>query len=143
MFPRLKSIHALVIMACLVLAGCGGKTLPTKGELMLAISTDMQVPKDFDSIRVTVSSFGTVRFNQDFQVGKGHVTLPATLGIVVGSDPSQPVTIRVTSSKNGKIRTLREIVTTMPVDRIATLSVIRGPQTRMPHQLTFATLPPS
>jgi hypothetical protein len=123
MFQRLKSVQTVVLLACLALVSCKKDTLPAKGELMLAISTDMQVPKDFDSIHVEVRTYGSVQFSNDYKVGRGFLMLPATLGVVVGKNPSQPVTIRVSSSQAGTVRTLREIVTTVPGDRVATLYV--------------------
>jgi predicted small secreted protein len=107
MFRKLKFVQAMVLLACLVLAGCKGKTLQPKGELMLAITTDMKVPQDFDTIHIRVLTNDTVRFSDDLQVGSGHLLLPATLGIVAGSDPTEPVTIRVSSTQNGTARTFR------------------------------------
>ncbi len=123
MLIKWQSLRRFLLFLCVSLSSCSKDAPPAKGQLMLAISTDMEVPKDFDSIHVEVLIFGNTQFSDDYKVGKGNLTLPATLGIVAGNDPSQPVTIRVMSSKNGKVRSLREIITTVPSDRLATLSV--------------------
>lgn len=117
----LRSICSMVLLACLATASCGKEQLPARGQLMLVVSTNMQVPGAFDSIRIEVLSYGSVQFLNDYKVGPTALKLPASLGIVAGSEPGHPVTIRVSSSKNGKVRTLREIVTTVPSDRVATL----------------------
>jgi hypothetical protein len=122
MKSRLLVRSALVLVSGLLLS-CSDDTRERRGELMLVLVTDMQPPKDFDHVTVEVSSFGSVQFKQEYTVGEGHLTFPATLGIVAGKDPTGPVTIRVSSSLAHKPRTLREVVTPIPSDRVATLTI--------------------
>src|SRR5437867_1203295 len=101
------------------LLGCSGNTT-TKGQLMLAVQTDMSLPKDVDRVRIEVIAYGSPLFANDYDVGPAGLHIPATLGIVAGNDPSTPVHIRVIARQSGKPRMLRETVTTVPADRIAT-----------------------
>lgn len=110
-------------MALLSAWGCAKGKVETRGQLMLAVTTDLQPPKDFDRVRVQVLSFGSTQFDNEYKVGKGDLTLPATLGLVVGKDPSEPATIRVTASLGKEARMVREILTTVPEHRVARLTV--------------------
>lgn len=96
---------------------------PPPGQLVLAVQTDMSLPEDVDKVRIEILSFGNVQFANDYDVGPDGLHIPATLGILAGKDPSSPVTIRVLSRRQGELRTLREVVTTVPGDRTATLRV--------------------
>ncbi|MBN1610567.1 MAG: LamG domain-containing protein [Polyangiaceae bacterium] len=113
----------VLLLVSVALPGCSDDTRERRGQLMLVLVTDMQPPKDFDHVTVEVSSFGSVQFRHEYTVGEGNLTLPATLGIVAGKDPTEPVTIRVSSSLKHKPRTLREVVTPIPADRVATLTI--------------------
>jgi hypothetical protein len=112
---------ALAVPVAVVVA-CGGNTV-TKGELVVSIQTDMSLPKDIDTIGVQVSAGGVLQFGNDYPVGAGQVLIPATLGVLQGNDPAQSVKIRVTARKNNKLLVLRDVTTTVPSGRIATLRV--------------------
>ena len=114
---------------CGLLAGlglnlsCSGDTKP-RGELILSMQTDMQIPKDVDRIRLEVESFGTVVLEQEYEVDPARpesVKIPATIGLLPGREPERPITISLSARQRGKVRTLREVVTTVPTDRIALL----------------------
>jgi formylglycine-generating enzyme required for sulfatase activity len=108
-----------------LLAGCGeeGK-ITTKGELILALQTDMELPKDVDKIRIRVASYGSTVFSNDYQVGPTELKIPATLALLANPDhPSAPVTIQVMGFRQAKPRVMRETVTTIPAERVATLRV--------------------
>ncbi len=120
LWPQAAAL-ALVTVA-LLLGSCKRDEEPP-GQLMLALTTDLQPGKDFDSVSVEVLSFGSREFKNDYAVGPSGLKLPATLGLVAGKKPDEPVTIRVLSSLRGQPRTLREVVTTIPEDRVATLTV--------------------
>ena len=87
-------------------------------ELVVAVQTDVQVPKDLDSVKVKVLSFGAVQFEQDYEVGPGGLKLPATIGIVPGKDDTQPVDIVIIGSFKGKQRVLREARLKFASDRV-------------------------
>jgi hypothetical protein len=108
------------IAATTALLACGTSTEGTAtGQLMLVIDTDMALPKDIDAIRVEVMSSGALVFGADYTFGAGGAKLPATLAILSGKDPSEPVTLRVIGKQALRVRTVREAVTSVPTDRIA------------------------
>ena len=102
---------------------CQSETPPPKGQLMLAVQSDMALPKDVDEVRIEVLVYGNLLFGNTYNAGYGNLTIPATFALVAGKDPTTPVTLRVMGRQKQKTRTLREVITTVPSDRIATLRV--------------------
>jgi hypothetical protein len=94
---------------------------------MLSIQTDMNLPKDVDEIQIEISSNGSSIFNNTYTpLGAGGTKVPATLGILPGSNAGEQVDIRVIGLLAHTPVVLREAVTTVPADRMALL--------RMPMQ---------
>jgi hypothetical protein len=91
--------------------------------LVVALDTDMTLPDQIDTIELVVSTHGAPLLDLPLPVGTGPDTqpIPATLTLVAGPDPSLPVTIQVVGWKNGVARTIRQVVTTVPPDRVGTL----------------------
>jgi hypothetical protein len=112
----------------LPLAGAACST-PSKGGLVLAISTDMQAPKDVDVISVYITTNGVPKFNYLGRVlPDGTVALPSTLAIVEPDSQSAQVRIRViafqTQAGGGaNARVLRDVLTTVPHQAIGLLRV--------------------
>ncbi len=127
-----------VWLAVVAFAACKGEesTAPPPGELMLAIQTDMSLPKDVDTVRIEVSSYGSLQFGNDYQVGPAGLKIPATIGILEGEEGSTPVSIRVIARQGSTPRTLREVVTTVPSDRIAHVSAVGAHD----HSSSWSTL---
>src|SRR5258708_10083298 len=95
---------------------------PSKGALVLAISTDMQAPKDVNVVSVFITSSSVVKFDYLGRVlPDGTVALPATLAIVEPDDPTAELRIRVTAFQNQTARVLRDVQTTVPHQRTALL----------------------
>jgi hypothetical protein len=117
----LRTSAALVVTACLVLPSCSAKKATAKGELMVSVQTDMSIPKDVDRVRIEISSYGNLLFGNDYDVGASGLRIPATIGIVEGSNPGAPVLIRVIARQSNKLRVLREVTTTVPSKRSALL----------------------
>lgn len=104
---------------------CSRDPQPT-GQLMLALQTDMALPKDVDQVTIQILSQGIVRFNHVYRADPSaddRILIPATLGIVAGDNPNAPVTVRIIARQNGKARVLREAISTIPTRRSATLRV--------------------
>lgn len=116
-----------VSLAALVLAACSGKSEPRRGQITLALQSDMSLPKDVDSIRIQILVQGRPHFDASYDVGSGRTDakMPATLAIVAGDDPSIPVEIRVLAFRNNasEVRTLNKTITTIPEHRNALLRV--------------------
>jgi hypothetical protein len=123
----------LGVAAVVTSLGCTTtKQEPKRGELVLFIQTDLSVPKDVSSVRVEVVENGRVQFAQSYSLGPAPLLqMPATLSIVAGEDPADPVSIRILARQGrvggdadgGVPRVLREIVTTVPPDRSALLPI--------------------
>ncbi len=74
-------------------SGCS-TTKPT--ELVPAVLSQVVVPHDLQSVRVTVFANGKTSFDQAYDVGpNGTVTLPSTLGVVSGEATSTVVRITI------------------------------------------------
>ncbi len=117
-----RAIAAALTVGLGALGACTEEAT-TPGQLVVAIDTDMALPDQIDTIELQVSANGTTLLDYPMPVGVGTDAqpIPATLTLVAGADPSTPVTIRVSASKNGAVRTLRQVITTVPSGRVATL----------------------
>jgi len=111
------------------LAGaCTSSSAPPKGQLMVALSTDMSIPKDVSRIRVRVKLGAEVRYEYDYIIapdGKFHI--PGTLAVVEGSTPNPVVAVEVIGmrTKAGKLqaRTFGKAITSIPSERTALLEM--------------------
>jgi uncharacterized membrane protein YgcG len=97
---------------------------PGKGALIMAISTDMQAPKDISTVSIFVSEGPDVKFDYVGVVTPlGTVSLPSTLALVEPADPSTQIQIRVIGYNGQTAKVLRDIQTTVPHERTALLRV--------------------
>ena len=117
------SLCALVLGFC-VAPSC--TALPVS-ETMIVLQTDLSLPKDVDKVTIEVLVRGDRRhFNTFEKLGnQDSLKIPASLGLTLGegTDPSTPVTFRVTAFQGPKARVLREVVTTIPKDRLVALKL--------------------
>lgn len=116
----------IAVLAALIAAGVSGcgeeQKASVKGELIVALQTDMDLPKDVDKVRIRVASYGNTIFSNDYPVGPTELRIPATLAIFGNPErPSAPATIQIIGFRSTKARVMRESITTVPLDRIATL----------------------
>ena len=111
-------VTALAVSTVAIALGLPACASKKTTELVIAVQTDVQVPKDLDSVKVKVLSFGSVQFEQDYDVGPGGLKLPATIGIVPGKDDTQPVDIVIVGSFKGKERVLRQARLKFASDRV-------------------------
>jgi hypothetical protein len=119
-----RSVMLAILTSVCALSACSQQQQQTTpGQIVVAIDTDMALPDQIDNIEVQVSVEGTTLLDYLMPVGAGVDTqpIPATLTLVAGPDPAVPATVRVLGWKNGLARTLRQAVTTVPSDRVATL----------------------
>ena len=115
-----------------VMAACG-KVLPPPGELVVAVTTDLSIPKDIDTIRIqVVPPNGNTPYDYAFSVYPGEfsgqptgVKIPATLGVLAGSGPVETVLVRVMAISTPKNETLilREASVQVPTNRTALLQL--------------------
>lgn len=122
-----RTLMARTAATFLLLAGAAPScaTPAAPGETMMILETDMSLPKDVDTVKIEVLVRGDVRHKAVFEKlgAEQSVKIPASLGIIIGeeSDPTTPVTVRVTATQQGTARVLNEVVTTVPEERIAAL----------------------
>lgn len=114
-------LFALLCVAS-AFAACSDK-VNQPGQLMVAVQTDMALPKDVDRVRIEIVSFGQLQFGNEYEVGPAGLKIPATLGVVAGKNANAPVTIRVIAKKGTEAKVLREVVTTVPTSRTALLRI--------------------
>ena len=125
----MRNVQRLMGIAGIVLACAPACSTKQSGQIMLAVQTDMSLPKDVDRVRIEVTraDSGSVIFKRDFErLGTDKaIRLPATLGITAPEDASAAIVIRViaTQGSDESVRVLREIATTIPTDRVATLPI--------------------
>lgn len=104
-----------------VLVACGSSQVVQAGAMIVAIDSDMSLPKDIDTIRLEVyqgGPGGTLVWGNDYGV-PGDTHLPATLAIQAGTN--NVVDIRVIGVHSSEVKVLREAVSTVPTDRQVTL----------------------
>ncbi len=125
------SLRRFLALAAIALApivslttSCKDEILPVKGQLMLVITTNLAPPKDFDTLHLRIVEDGstTPLHEVDYALGGSQaVKLPATLGVVAGSDPNKTVRITVEARRGATVRVSRDAVARVPTDRIASL----------------------
>ncbi len=103
-------------------AGCSGSK-NTQGEIVVAIQTDLSLPKDVSQVRIQISTLGVIRFDNTYPVGPDpSMRIPATIGLLPGENPNAPIRIRIVGfKKEFQPRILREVVTTVPPSRVVSL----------------------
>lgn len=120
----MRRAHSAVIAAALLVA-CG--RVDPKGELMVAVTSQMPVPKDIGTVSIEIRTAHTRRAYRSFKTNTGAsegVPLPATLAVIEGKNAAEPVVIRVGAwDRNDVLRVVRTVTTTVPTSRIALLPV--------------------
>jgi len=111
----------LALALALSLLGCGDDV--ERGQLLLAIETDMAVPKDIDKVIVDVSTPQGVAHFERMLDGTDNFTLPGTLGIVVGTAPDVEFTVTVIGALGDQPRVMRQVLTALPPKGVRVLRV--------------------
>jgi hypothetical protein len=120
---------ATTILATGLLAGAHGCSAKPPGQILLAVQTDLSLPKDIDTIRIEVFNEGVPKYHKDFErIGDDtkSLRLPATIGLNASPNASDAITIVISARSgglDGDVRIVREVVTTIPTDRVATLEI--------------------
>src|SRR4051812_28394457 len=102
------------------LAACAGKSEPAAGELMVALVTDMSIPKDVSTIHIEILVNGLLTYKYDYPIAPdGTYHLPGTLAVVAGSKPSPTVEvqvagIRIKKDLSSEARVFGRVATTVP-----------------------------
>ena len=117
---------ALCALTLAIVAAPSCTALPI-GETMIVLQTDLSLPKDVDRVTIQALVRGDQRHFSSFEKlgSEGQLQIPASIGLTLGdgTDPTTPVTFRVTAFQNGKARVIREAITTIPKDRLVALKL--------------------
>lgn len=73
-------------------AGCSSSP---SAQFTVGVQSQIQVPKDLRTIRITASAGGTRGFCATYPVEDGTAQLPQSLALAPGGDPNVPVTVTV------------------------------------------------
>jgi hypothetical protein len=121
---KVRAARAAMILGCVAPAGCSAPS-----EIMIAVQTDLSLPKDIDTIELQVRRGTETKFQNFFQnLGEAdaQARLPLTLGAYTEDEPGAEVRVRAigrTGGQQGPVRILREVETTLPEERVALLHV--------------------
>lgn len=116
-------------MLGLAALGCSGDK---KGQIILALQTDMSLPDDITRVKIEVKADGVSKHDRTYVVDpdvEGAEKIPATLSVVAGEKDNQTVELKVIALRPGEgsgglePRTLNKTITTIPTERIAMLRV--------------------
>src|SRR5262245_32611018 len=77
---RLRLGAACALLGLASLASCSREE--KKAGLIVAVQTDMSVPKDVDSMEIEVTAYGREMFKRRYDVGKDGVHIPATITVL-------------------------------------------------------------
>jgi uncharacterized delta-60 repeat protein len=109
-----------ILLTVALLTACAEEER-TRGQLIVAITSDMPLPKDINLIKIEVTVQGQRYYYDEHRVGPDELRLPATLGIIEGTKGNLPVTITVGAFQDRTLRLVRQAVTSVPPDRAALL----------------------
>ncbi|MDI1476539.1 hypothetical protein [Polyangium sp. y55x31] len=133
---KVRTTGAAIALALSSLLSCSAEP---RGQVILALQTDMSLPKDIDRIRIVVSyeDTGGIVFQENYDRivdpdNARPIRLPATLSIVANETETRPIRVKVLAFRglltqgnfvDPLIRVVRDAVTTVPRDRVVTLPV--------------------
>ncbi|HEX3851245.1 MAG TPA: hypothetical protein VHW01_09795, partial [Polyangiaceae bacterium] len=110
-----------------VLPGCA-PSAKTRGQLMIAVATDMSIPKNMDQVVVEVLDEQGNKQSFDYPVKPSDLgkPMPGTLAIVPPNAGGQTVRVRLIAELDMSpapptVRVVREAVVKVPTDRVALL----------------------
>lgn len=97
-----------------------------KGQLVIAVTTDMRPGEDFNRVEIEIVAGNDRRTEKLGDLG-GTTKLPFTISIVEGTAPAPEVHVRIatglatpaSSTFLGDVRTVHELTANVPSDRIA------------------------
>ncbi|WP_437970722.1 hypothetical protein WMF04_16155 [Sorangium sp. So ce260] len=114
-------------LAALVALACGGCSSPD--EIVLAVSTDLALPKDFEILQIQVFEGTKAKFNhysRRLGESEAEARLPATIGFFSSDGGGESIRFTVSARLDddlGPVRIVREAVTTIPKNRVALLTL--------------------
>src|SRR6478609_9740217 len=96
--PRLAARHrssrvaaVCALLGFALLASCSSES--KKAGLVVAIQSDMAIPKDVDTVQIDVTAYGRRVFERRYAAGKNGLHVPGTLTILPSDQGATPVAI--------------------------------------------------
>lgn len=91
-----RTLLASSVLGMLVFAGGTACTAKKNTEIVVAVQTDLRVPKDLNAVTIRVLSKGAVQYQESHEVGPTGLHLPATIGLVPqNEDDLQPIEVQI------------------------------------------------
>jgi len=120
-----RSRYALLLcLGLTIVSACKLDAKPPKGGgLVVAIDTDMSMPKDIDEVRLQVTQGATMLFQHSQQLDENAAALPLEIQVPDAND-SAPVLVRALGVKDGEVRVERSAITTVPTAYLGYLRLI-------------------
>jgi hypothetical protein len=114
--------------SALCTGGCGAGPVEQPGQLIVALSADMSIPKDISDIIVRIWVGTSPHHQRRYSIQPtGDFQLPGTVSVVEGSIENPTIAVEVTgirrSSEQLQVRTFGKSVLTIPSGRVSLLQV--------------------
>lgn len=94
--------HTLLFTLAAAASVSGGCQSNPATQFTVGVMSQIVVPKELRSVRVTASVSGDIKFCQTYPVDDGTTSLPQSLALAPGGDPSRPVTVTVVGFEKSK-----------------------------------------
>ena len=114
-----RVVRCLSIALLFALGSCSVDNVPS-GGLVVALETDLAVPKDVDRVLLEASQGGRVFFSTERAIGEGHDLMPLQLRV---SNPGndKPVLVRAIAFRGAQPIIERSAITPMPATWLASV----------------------
>lgn len=122
--PLRSSVWIAAALSSTTFLGCTDEPT-TKGQVMLAVSTDMSIDTDLDRVDVIVERENGKVFNEtvDLYPKSGGLFTPGTYAIVEGAEPGEEVRVSLVARRGKTSRVVRELSTKLPRERVAMVNM--------------------
>ena len=108
----LRGLRLAAALLVAFLSGCKVDNVP-EGALVVALETDLSLPKDVDHVRLEWSQDGRLLHSEEHELGEGQMRLPSEFRVrYPGND--RPVLVRALASRAGELRIERSAITPVP-----------------------------
>jgi uncharacterized protein YfaP (DUF2135 family) len=123
-YLRQPLVIGCVLLTLISLFGCT-EDPKKKGQIMVAVSTDLSIDSDLDRVDVLVERENGEVFNTpiDLYPKEGGLFTPGSYAIVEGETQGESVRVSLIARKGNRARVVRELSTTLPKERISMVNM--------------------
>jgi hypothetical protein len=86
-------LASLFVTSVAGLTSCSSDPAPAT-QVTLSLHSDVDIPKDFDRVRILVRQAGQLRYDLTYEAGT-ELLIPGTIAIAAGDDRASPVTVEI------------------------------------------------